>query len=238
MNKTTLPGVKENHTVPLSALVAHDRNYKIHPPEQIEKLVASLERFGQVRSIVVQPHHDGKTYTIVAGHGVVEAARKADMAELRADILPASWTPEQVRGYLVADNLHAQGATDDEDLLTELLHEQYDLGYDLGSLGADDEMLRQMLAEEPDESEIVTGDGPEWLKKDMDERLDTYLEGTIRQVVLLFTPKEFALILARFRQIRELHPDLETNTHVVQYLVDFYVDHHQLPVVEEEDAEE
>lgn len=142
--------VKENKLIPLIMLYPHRRNYRQHPPAQIQRIKASLERFGQVRSIVVQANED-TTYTIVAGHGVTEAAQELEWKELRADILPHWWSAEQVTGYLVADNNLSMDATDDETLLAELLQEQSDAGYDLASLGTDDETLRQML--------VTIGDG-------------------------------------------------------------------------------
>jgi DNA modification methylase len=135
--------IKQNRIVSLDKLTPHPRNYRSHPDAQISKLVSSLARFGQGRSIVVQDGPQG--YLIVAGHGIVEAAKKLDLTELRADILPADWTSEQVDGYLIADNLHSQDATDDETMLAELLQEQQDAGFDLSALGSSDESLRQML---------------------------------------------------------------------------------------------
>lgn len=135
--------LKENRIVSIASLRPHPRNYRSHPDEQIDDLVASLNRFGATRSIVVQDGPEG--YLIVAGHGLVEAAKKLDYTELRADIIPASWTSEQVTGYLVADNQHSQKASDDEALLVALLEEQKNAGHDLASLGTDDETLRQML---------------------------------------------------------------------------------------------
>lgn len=136
--------VKENKLVPLIMLYPHKRNFRQHPPAQIQKIKASLERFGQVRSIVVQANED-TTYTIVAGHGVTEAAQQLEWKELRADILPSWWSAEQITGYLIADNHLSVDATDDEELLATLLREQQDAGYTLASLGSDDETLRQML---------------------------------------------------------------------------------------------
>lgn len=135
--------LKQNKIVPIEKLVPHPRNYRQHPETQVSKLVSSLIRFGQGRSIVCQDGPQG--YLIVAGHGIVEAAKKLQYTELRADILPADWTPEQVEGYLVADNMHSQDAQDDESALAALLQEQQDAGYDLTSLGTDDEYLRQLL---------------------------------------------------------------------------------------------
>ena len=141
---TTVHSVKENRMVPLVALFPHPENFRSHPPEQINNLVASLERYGQVRSIVVQSNADS-SYTIVAGHGVYLAAQKLSYQELRADILPSDWSPEQVKGYLVSDNLLSNGASDDTELLARLLQEQSDAGFDLASMGSDEETLRQML---------------------------------------------------------------------------------------------
>lgn len=144
MSEQNYQEVKENRMVPLIMLYPHARNYRQHPPTQISRIKSSLERFGQVRSIVVQSHEDG-SYTIVAGHGVTEAAQQLKWHELRADILPHWWSAEQVNGYLVADNNLSQDAADDEALLAELLQEQKNAGFDLASLGTDDEALRQML---------------------------------------------------------------------------------------------
>lgn len=149
--------LKQNRIVPIDKLNPHPRNYRKHPDAQVSKLVSSLTRFGQGRSIVIQDGPQG--FLIVAGHGIVEAAKKLQYKELRADILPANWTPEQVDGYLLADNLHSQEAEDDEALLVALLQEQQDAGYDLASLGSDDESLRQMIESLGDH--YLTNDGEE-----------------------------------------------------------------------------
>lgn len=156
MNKKkedTLEPVQQNILIPITSLFAHKRNYRQHPPEQIAMLKASLERWGQVRSLVVTPNTDG-TYTIVAGHGVVQAAQELvnvhasyyeRFGKLRADIIPNSWDRLQIEGYIAADNQISIHATDDDEMLAHLLSEQSDAGFDLASLGTDDEELRQML---------------------------------------------------------------------------------------------
>lgn len=146
MNESPL---KQNRIVPLDKLKPHSRNYRSHPEGQIQRLVTSLDRFGQGRSIVVQDGPEG--YLIVAGHGIVEAAKQLRYTELRADILPANWSVEDVEGYLIADNMHSQGAQDNEELLAQMLQEQQNAGYALESLGSDDESLRQLLESLGDE---------------------------------------------------------------------------------------
>ncbi len=136
--------VKESKIIALGDLSPHPSNYRSHPDEQVRDIMASLVRFGPTRSIVVQEGPQG--YLTVAGHGVVEAARRLGVHFLRADIIPADWTPEQVKGYLIADNLHAQKAVDDEAQLAQLLQEQQAMGYLLASLGTDEFALKDMLA--------------------------------------------------------------------------------------------
>lgn len=166
-DKQKVTPIKENRVVAIASLAPHPRNYRVHPQHQIDKLVLSLQRFGQGRSIVVQdsPEH----MIIVAGHGIVEAAQALQWQELRADILPADWTDQQIEGYLIADNLHSQEASDNEELLAMLLQEQLDAGFDLRSLGTDDETLRQMLDAMGDD--IINGT-PDVQFKEYDETIE------------------------------------------------------------------
>lgn len=60
--------------LPIDALKPHPRNYRKHPETQIKRLASSVQRFGQVRSVVVQEGGAGR-YLIVAGHGFIEAAK-------------------------------------------------------------------------------------------------------------------------------------------------------------------
>lgn len=62
-----------NLVVAVAELRPHPRNYNRHDAGQIERLRESLRKFGQVRSVVVQAQGTG--WLIVAGHGLVEAAR-------------------------------------------------------------------------------------------------------------------------------------------------------------------
>lgn len=150
--EATTPAI-QHATLPLDALTPHPRNYRRHPEQQLARLGASLARFGQVRSIVVQEGAPGR-YLIVAGHGLVEAARQQSYTTLRADVIPATWTDAQVEGYLVADNQHAAGADDDVAALVALLQAQDAADYDLESLGTSRDELDALL-----ESLAAAGDG-------------------------------------------------------------------------------
>jgi hypothetical protein len=145
--------------VPLEAITPHPLNYRAHPREQLERIALSLIRFGQVRSIVLQEGAPD-SYIAVAGHGVTEAARlivagevgdlppdkRNEYRQLSADIIPAHWTPEQVEGYLVADNLTSEGGADDPVALAQLLQGQVSAGFLLASVGASENAIDLLLA--------------------------------------------------------------------------------------------
>lgn len=133
-----------NKVVPIHLIKPHSDNYNQHPEEQIKQLGMSYSELGQFRSVVLWEQSDG-TYIQLAGHGVVEAMKREDATEVRADVHPSSLDPMIAKRILLADNLHAKNSISDDEALVRLLQEQQDAGYDLASLGSDDETLRQML---------------------------------------------------------------------------------------------
>jgi ParB-like chromosome segregation protein Spo0J len=133
-----------NKVISIDAIKPHQRNYRSHPDAQIKQLGSSYQRFGQFRSVVVHQQTDG-SYVQVAGHGIVEAMKRNGATSVRVDVLPVETSASTIEAILVADNNLSNGASDDEELLAQLLTEQRDAGYDLASLGSDEESLRQML---------------------------------------------------------------------------------------------
>lgn len=132
-------------TLPIASLNPHPRNYNQHPDEQMRRIAASLNKFGQVRPIVV--HGD----TIIAGHGVYQAAHLLGYRSLRCTVLPGTWTEEQAMAYLVADNETRRGAEPDTDILAGLLDELRN-DFTPESLGFSGDDLEALLAglEPPD----------------------------------------------------------------------------------------
>lgn len=147
--------VPTNKVVSLESIKPHPQNYNTHPDEQIKQLGASYTELGQFRSVVLWEQTNG-TYIQLAGHGVVEAMKHEGATEVRADVLPPSLDPMIAKRIMLADNLHAQNSSPDDELLATLLQEQSDAGYDLASLGTDDETLRQML------EALTPASGDEW----------------------------------------------------------------------------
>src|SRR5712691_1360425 len=133
-----------NALIPLEAIRPHERNYRQHPDAQLVQLEKSHARFSQYRSVVLWSRPDG-SYTTVAGHGIIEAMRRRGVKDIRADILLQQTPQTEIDAILIADNTLAQNASDDAEMLTRLLQEQSDAGFDLAALGSDEETLRQML---------------------------------------------------------------------------------------------
>lgn len=158
-------------TYPLDRLTLWERNYNRHPHEQVERLAASLHRWGQVKSIVVWERPDGQTL-VVGGAGLVTAARFAgEPAALKATAFPASWPEDEVVAYLVADNELARLSDPDEAQLAALLQEQANAGYDLLSMGYTTDALDALLQRLADET--LTGDDEKPpVFKDYDESVE------------------------------------------------------------------
>jgi 16S rRNA G966 N2-methylase RsmD len=135
-----------NQIVAVGGLRPHPQNYNRHDSSQVADLRASLRKFGQVRSIVVQADAaDG--HLIVAGHGVVAAAQAAGLTTLRADVIPADWPPAKVLAYLAADNELARRANPDEAQLAALVAQVQQVDAELAALAAGSEArLAELLA--------------------------------------------------------------------------------------------
>jgi DNA modification methylase len=98
----------------VQALRPHPRNYRRHPEHQLAILRESLRVHGQQKPIVVTP--DG---TILAGHGLVEAARLEGWEDIDCHVYDGPY-PE---AFLAIDNRASDLAEDDETALAALLRD-------------------------------------------------------------------------------------------------------------------
>src|SRR5262245_17598198 len=86
-------------TVKLDELRPHPPNYHAHPDDQLDHLVQSIREHGVYRNVVI-----AKDGTILAGHGVVEAARRDGMSELPVVRLPVAPDSPAALRVLAGDN--------------------------------------------------------------------------------------------------------------------------------------
>lgn len=94
---------------PLDELKADPANARRHTEDNLRAIAASLEEFGQQRPAVVRA--DG---TVLAGNGMVEAARRLGWHALAVIVAPAEWSDDQARAFALADNRTAELAGWDE----------------------------------------------------------------------------------------------------------------------------
>lgn len=132
----------------IDELIPYEGNAKLHPQEQIDKLVGSFEEFGRI-----VPAGIDKNGNLIYGHGRILAARQrgdTDFPCIEIDGL----TETQRRAFVHADNLLAQSGTDEE-LLRAEMQALHAAGFDVAITGFDPEGLK--LGEEKT-AEIVEDD--------------------------------------------------------------------------------
>jgi hypothetical protein len=139
------PTIHPTELAPLDHLRPHPRNYRSHPDDQLDHLRASITDYGVYRNVVC-----ARDYTLLAGHGVVAAARALGLTHIpvvRLDLGPES--PDALR-LLIGDNGQQRTAVDDYRALTTLLAELHantpsallGTGYDTPMLAALAQVVR------------------------------------------------------------------------------------------------
>lgn len=127
--------------VPIDTLKDHPRNYREHPDDQLEQIAQSLRENGFYRNVVVA--RDG---TILAGHGVVKAARKLRYREVPVIRLPVDPDDPHALKVLAGDNELGHLAEQNDRLLTELLKEiKENDASGLAGTGFDEMMLASLV---------------------------------------------------------------------------------------------
>ena len=122
--------------VEIEKLKRYEQNAKIHTEKQIKKLVSSMKQFGVVTPILVD-----KDFTVIAGHGRLEAFEKLQIKKVPVVMLE-HLTETQARAYRLADNRIAEDAIYDENLLRIELEEIIindeieitDIGFDVSEI--------------------------------------------------------------------------------------------------------
>lgn len=97
---------------PIDRLTANPRNARIHGPEQIEQIRASLREFGWTMPVLVRENG-----MLIAGHGRLEAAKLEGIAEVPT-IVARGWTEAQCQAYAIADNKLTEAGEWNEELPT------------------------------------------------------------------------------------------------------------------------
>ena len=139
--------------VTLSQLVPYANNAKIHGPEQIEKLKASINEFGFLTPCLID-----EDFNIIAGHGRVIAAKELGMETVPC-VFVEGLTDAQRRAYILADNRLGEIANWDENMVGLELGELSEMNFDIDILGFD--TLDLNVDDFGTDFDLPTGDKPE-----------------------------------------------------------------------------
>lgn len=128
-------------TRPIAALKASPHNARVHGAEQLRQLAESIRQFGFNQPVLVDERGE-----IIAGHGRVEAAKQAGLAEVPVVVI-RHLTEDRKRAYMLADNRIALNSEWDEDALRRELEGLEAHFADFGALGFDGGELDRLFGE-------------------------------------------------------------------------------------------
>ena len=146
---------------PIENLKPYDKNPKLHPQEQIDKICKSIRTFGFINPLLV--HSD---LGIVGGHGRLQAALKLKLSHLPV-IMVDHLSIEDATAYLLADNKLGEGYGYDDKLLAEIMTDLDSTAYDLSLTGYSEKEISSIMDDDFDvdgEDEIKVSE----VKKDKD----------------------------------------------------------------------
>jgi ParB-like chromosome segregation protein Spo0J len=144
----------------LEELRPHPRNYRTHPDDQLDHIARSLDLHGFYRNVVVA--RDG---TVLAGHGVVLAARRAGRTHVPVIRLDLDPDDDRALMVLVSDNEIAALAERDDRVLTELLKDLAAEGVEelLGSGYSGEQLAALTMVTRPASEVADMYEAAEWL---------------------------------------------------------------------------
>jgi ParB-like chromosome segregation protein Spo0J len=138
---------------PLARLQPYAKNAKVHGPDQVAKIAASMAEFGWTVPCLVA--EDGE---LIAGHGRVLAATQLGLTEAPVIVL-GHLTEAQRRAYRIADNKLTELGSWDEALLSAELQGLLAEDFDLSLVGFADGELDKLLTLDPDADDEDGGAG-------------------------------------------------------------------------------
>ena len=124
-------------------LIPYEHNAKLHPQEQLDRLVGSFDEFGRIVPAGIDAQGN-----LIYGHGRILAARQRGDTEFPC-IEIEGLTETQRRAFVHADNLLSQSGTDEEILRAEMQALQA-AGFDVSITGFNPEGLRLGESETPE----------------------------------------------------------------------------------------
>lgn len=153
--KVILPEL-ERSTRKVRDLKPYAQNARTHTAEQVERIAASMVRFGWTNAVLIKGEDD----TILAGHGRVLAGDLLGIEDAPV-VIARGWSDEMVRAYVIADNKLALDAGWDEEILKAELSALEDAAFDMALTGFSEGELEEILRAEQEAEADEEEDEPE-----------------------------------------------------------------------------
>ena len=128
---------KERKEININLFKTPEKNTRIHPEKQINEIRRSLQKWGQIKNIVVDENN-----FILAGNGLVEAMRLEGYKKVTA-IIVYGLSENEKKKLMMADNKTAGLGIDNLTNIEEIIKE---LNGDFDITGFDDEVLNSINA--------------------------------------------------------------------------------------------
>ena len=183
------------------SLVPYEKNIKIHTESQVEGIMNSMKKFGFYAPIVV----DGKKNVII-GHGRLEASKRLGLKEVPV-VKQKNISQADAKALRIIDNRISEVDWDIDNLKLEM--------DDLKEFNFDDFHvdLEDLYAPKLQDINIDIDT--------TDEKMKAYLEGSVKQITLIFSNEEFERTISRMEKCG-IELKAESNTEVLLKLLDFY----------------
>lgn len=106
--------------IEIEKIKPYENNAKRHPQSQIDNIIVSINKFGFTQPIVLD-----KDFTIIIGHGRLEAAKQLGYEKVPCVMLD-NLTEEEVKQLRIIDNKTNESDWDIEKLQLELEEVKFD----------------------------------------------------------------------------------------------------------------
>lgn len=175
--------------------------------EDFERLKKQIIKLGMYKPLLINENN-----IVLGGNMRLRALTELGAKEVAVTVVDAT-TPDKMLEYALSDNDQV-GVTDDLKL-AELVHLS---PIDTSLYKVQSNVLRPLdsIVNPPDPSTLGGGDDVD--KSDLDESLDTYLNGNIKQIVLYYDNNQYTDIIARLETLAE-QMGIEDNTGIITKLI-------------------
>ena len=137
---------KDYPMAPIDKFIPYANNARTHSKEQINKLRSIYRGIGYGDPVEVD-----ENFTILSGHGRVEAAKAEGMMELPYVML-TGMTEAEKKAYILAVNRSALDAGWDEELLAVEIESLAEMGFDMSLTAFDEKELAALYGADGDEA--------------------------------------------------------------------------------------